>query len=159
MKIELTKEQYLNLLKLVYLGEWMANAHRTEDRIEKYENSLSQIFSYAKEFGFNDYADDEEVGDNKIYPTRKFEEETDVHKLHEEYDNDTFWDELIDRLRDRDFFGSYGKEKIEKMTQDEYFNNLNKFADKWAEEFEKYDIGRLGIKRNIMNFFKNKNSA
>jgi len=154
MKIELTKEQYLNLLKLVYLGEWMANAHRTEDRIEKYENSLSQILSYAKDFGFSDYADDEEVGDGRIYPTRKFEEETGVHDLHDEYDEDTFWDELIDRLKGRDFFKHYKKEELEKMTQDEYFDNLGKFTDKWEEEFEKHGIDRLKIKRSIMEFFK-----
>ena len=31
MQIEFDKKQYEILLKLVYLGNWMANAHRTED--------------------------------------------------------------------------------------------------------------------------------
>jgi len=42
MKIELTKEQYKNLIKLVYLGNWIVNSIRSgeedDKRIEKYEN-------------------------------------------------------------------------------------------------------------------------
>ena len=37
MKINFTKKQYEDLVKLVYLGTWMINAHRTDDIVEKYE--------------------------------------------------------------------------------------------------------------------------
>ena len=52
MKINFTKKQFENLLKLVYLGEWMANAHKTDDIIEKYREMLFYVFSFAEEFGF-----------------------------------------------------------------------------------------------------------
>ena len=121
MKIAFTKKQFENLLKMVYLGNWMANAHRTDDTIEKYEDLEYYIFSFAKDFGFKEYADDEKVGDGKFYPTCVFEEETDINKLHDEYDNDTFWNEIVDRLAERDFVRKYGIDKIQKMSREERF--------------------------------------
>jgi len=148
-KIELTKEQFKALLKLVYLGNWLANANRDgspeNPRLKEYEAIENYIFSFAKEFGFGEYVDDEEAGKSKFYPTRMFEEETDIQKLIEEYDEETFWDELIDRLGDRDFFRHYSKDEIKKMTQEERFEKLYEFIDKWADEINERGIERLKI--------------
>ncbi len=147
MKIEFTKEQFENLMKLVYLGNWMANAHRMDDRIEKYEDLESYIFSFAKDFGLEKYADDEKVGDGKFYPTMSFVEETDVHDLHHEYDDDTFWNELPDRLGERDFFEKYSKEERGKMTQEEHFLKMQECIIAWEDELEEYGIERLEVKK------------
>ncbi|MFC1612955.1 hypothetical protein ACFL23_01350 [Patescibacteria group bacterium] len=145
MKINFTKKQFENLLKLVYLGAWMANAHRTDDRIKKYDNLEHYIFSFAKEFGFEEYVDNEAVGDGEFYPTRVFEEDTDVHQLHDEYDDETFWDEIIDRMAHRDFIRKYGIDKIQKMGREERWEKLGEFEDKYADEIDKNGIDRLEI--------------
>ncbi len=145
MKINFTKKQFENLLKLVYLGEWMANAHKTDDVIEKYREMLFYVFSFANEFGFEEYVDNEKVNNGKSYPTRFFEEETDVNELHDEYDDDTFWDELIDRLAHRDLIKEFGIEKVGKMDRKERFTRLCRAEEKYVDEIEKYGIERLGI--------------
>ena len=147
MKIEFTKEQYEDLMKLVYLGNWMANAHRTDDIIEKYEDLESYVFSFAKDFGLEKYADDEKVGDGKFYPTMAFTEETDVHDLHHEYDDETFWSELSERLGERDFFNKYSKEEWEKMTEEERMLKRDECDIKWEEELESSGVERLEIKK------------
>ena len=128
MNIELTKAQFLALLKAVYLGNWIANANRdgstADPRKKEYEAIEDYIFSFAKQFGFSEFVDDEDVGEGKFFPTRKFEEETDVDELHDEYDEETFWDELIDRLGERDFYRRYSKGEIKKMNRDERFEEL-----------------------------------
>ena len=49
MKIELSRDEYLNLVKLVYLGNWVVNAIRTED-FDTGANEIEQkILSYAKD--------------------------------------------------------------------------------------------------------------
>src|SRR3989344_1830579 len=148
-KIEFTKEQFKALLKLVYLGNWLANAQRDgsneNPNLEEYEAIENYIFSFAKQFGLSEYVDDEEAAKGKFYPTRVFEEETDIQKLIEEYDEEIFWDELIDRMGDRDFFRHYSKVEIQKMTQDERFKNLYEFIDKWADEINKHGIERIKI--------------
>jgi len=146
MKIEFTKKQFKSLLKLAYLGNWMANANRTDDMIKEYEDLEDYIFSFAKDFGFKKYVDDEDADQGKFFPTRLFEENTDVSKLHEEYDDATFWDEIIDRLTDRDFFRKYGVDKIKKMDRNERWEKLFEFEKKYADEFRKYGIERLEIR-------------
>lgn len=143
MKIGLTKEQFEALLKLVYLGNWLANANRVDDKKKEYEEIEDYIFSFAKQFGFDEYVDDEEAEKGKFYPTRKFEEEIDIQELIDEYDEETFWDELIDRLGERDFYQYYSQDEIQKMTQEERFGKICEFEEKWGEEFEKYGIERL----------------
>lgn len=145
MKIEFTKEQFENLMKLVYLGNWMANASRTDDTIEKYENIEDYVFSHAKDFGLEKYVDDEDAKDGKFYPTRFFEEETDVDDLRDEYEDETFWSELPDRLGERDFFKKYSQEEIEKMSRDERFLKVQECIIKWEEELENNGIDRLEI--------------
>ncbi|MFH1938305.1 MAG: hypothetical protein ABIJ60_02100 [Patescibacteria group bacterium] len=134
IKISFTKKQFEILLKLVYLGNWMANANRTgalDDPMKKeYEEIDNYIFSLAKQFGLDEYVDDEDAADNRFYPTRKFEEETDVNQLHEEYDEEIFWAEIIDRLGDRDFFQHYSKKEIKKMSREERFKKIYEFIDK-----------------------------
>lgn len=149
-KIYFTREQFEALLKLVYLGNWVANANRDgspeNPRKEEYEKLENYIFSFAKQFGFGEYVDDEEVGKGNFYPTRTFEEETDVRKFIEEYDEETFWDEIIDRLGERDFYQHYSEDEIQKMSQEERFKKLYEFIDKWAEEINENGIERMRVK-------------
>ncbi len=150
--IELSKEQFFALLKAVYLGNWMANAHRdgsAEDPIiREYEDISDFIFSQAPKFGFKEYVIHERGDGKRHYPTRYFEEGTDVDKLHDEYDKENFWDELVDILGRRDFFRHYGRERIEKMGRDERFKKLYEFIDKWEDEVGEYGIERLDIKND-----------
>jgi hypothetical protein len=146
MKINFTKKQYEDLVKLVYLGTWMVNAHRTDDRVEKYEDLEQYLLSFYKEFGMENFIlFDEEL--KRFFPTKEFEEETDVEQYIDEYNNDIFWEELIDRLARRDFIREYGEENVLKMTWEERFEKEQPFIDKYDEEFEKNGIENLDIKR------------
>lgn len=146
MKINFTKKQYEDLVKLVYLGTWMVNAHRTDDRVEKYEELEQYILSFYKDFGMENFIlFDEEL--KRFFPTKEFEEETDVEQYKDEYNNDIFWEELIDRLARRDFIRAYGEENLLKMTWEERFEKEQPFIDKYDEEFEKNGIENLDIKK------------
>jgi hypothetical protein len=147
--VEFTKEQFLTLMKAVYLGNWMANANRNgseeDPHIEEYENIEDYIFSFAPQFGLNQYVDLEYSSEGKYFPTRLFEEATDINKLQDEYDEEVFWSELPDSLGDRDFYNKYSQEDWSKMTQDGRFLRLQECIIKWEEELIKNGIERLGI--------------
>ncbi|MCL4352908.1 hypothetical protein M1615_00335 [Patescibacteria group bacterium] len=143
--ITLTRAQFKALLKAVYLGNWMANAYSTDKFKKDYERAEDLIFSHCPKFGFRKYMDHEQSDGNRYYPTSYFEEETDVHKVHEEYDENTFWDELAERLGERDFFEQYSKEEIKKMSREEYFKRMTECVDYYHEEFEKLGLDRLRL--------------
>ncbi|MDO8668642.1 MAG: hypothetical protein Q7K35_06205 [bacterium] len=147
MKINLTKNQYLALMKLVYLGNWLANASRLQDeQIKEYEEMEGYIFSFAEEFGCNRYVEHEPEDDARYFPTRYFEEEAEVRGLIEDYDNEIFWQEAVDRFGDRDFIKKYGREEIEKMDRDERFIKIMECQEKYEKEFEENGIERMEIK-------------
>ena len=47
MKIELTEQQYRYLLDLVYIGNWVMNSTREDDRIQEYDQVESLVFSHC----------------------------------------------------------------------------------------------------------------
>jgi len=154
-KIELTKEQFLTLMKVVYLGNWMANANRTggkdDPNVKEYEEISDYIFSLASRFDLEKYISHEAEDGDKYFLTNEFEEKTDVHRLHEDYDEETFWDELPERLGERDFYRMYSKEDWKKMTRDERFIKLQECIIKWEEEVDNNGIEKLEIvdRKNI----------
>jgi hypothetical protein len=154
MKILFTKDQYLKLLKLVYLGNWMINAIRSgakgDEIMKEYDELEQYIFSFAKEFGFEKYIEfDKKLG--KFYPTADFEDNTDVDKYKEEYDDDTFWDSLMYKLSWRDFVNKYGMETINKMSIKERIEKEQPFLDKWADEIDKHGVQRIDINQDKTN--------
>ncbi len=145
MKINFTKKQFEVLLKLVYMGNWVVNAHRTgredDKRIEKYEEMQKYLLSFAKEFGLEKYVD---IDDEEVYPSRELEED-ETDELIDEYDNETFWEELIYRFMRRDFVREYGEEEISKMDTMERIKKDHPFLEKYQDEIYNYGIDRLEI--------------
>ncbi len=143
MKINLTKKQYQALAKTVYLGNWMANAHRTgregDERLEEYNKISDYIFSLAPEFGFSEhYEHDLEHNDEEGF-------NTEVSRLYEEYDEEAFWDSLADELGKRDFFAKYLERERKEMSKEEHFEKLMECIDKYEDEFVENGLERLKI--------------
>lgn len=146
MKINLTKKQYEALAKTVYLGNWMANAQRTgapdDPQYKEYNDIADYIYSFAKDLGFPcDFEAGLEFSDGE-------EEAPEATRLHEEYDEQNFWEEISDRLGERDFHKKYSDEEREKMTDSEYFIKLQECIIVWEEEMENYGVERLKLPNN-----------
>jgi hypothetical protein len=154
MEIKLTKEQYENLIKLVYLGNWMINAIRSgaegDEQIEKYNEIEQYIFYFAKDVGLEKYIEFDKKY-NKFFPTAEFEENPEIEQYRQDYDEEIFWQELADRLGSRDFIRKYGEEAIEKMDPEERFLKEQEFIIQYEEEFEKNGIENLELLRKTLN--------
>lgn len=152
MEIKLTKEQYKNLIKLVYLGNWMVNAIRSgnkeDPQIEKYNEIEQYIFSFAKDFGLEKYVEYVEEF-KEFFPTREFEDDPEIEKYINDYDEETFWEELIHRLSWRDFIRTYGKEAVEKMDIEERIEKGFPFEEKYRQEFAKNGLNNLEVLKRL----------
>ena len=127
MKIFFTKKQYETLIKMAYLGSWLANACRTGDDGDMEIEEIEQyIYSFAKDFRLEDLLEQSESG--SIYPTRAFEENLDTYI--DEYNDENFWDELVHSLARRDFVEHYGKDVVSKMEMSELFEKEELFIQK-----------------------------
>jgi len=144
IKIELTREQYKELIKLVYLGEWLANAHCISREDEKFNDIANYIYSYAADFGLEDLVEYDRKS-REYYPTAEFDEDPEVRQFIDKYNNENFWDELTNRMAVRDFVRKYGKAAINKMTWEERIEKEDPFIEKYQEEFAENGLMNLGI--------------
>ncbi len=147
MKIEFTREEYKCLLDMLYIAEWILNAHKVEDdpRTEAHGELEQKIYSYAKDMGFEDlieYAADH----GKHYPTRKYEETGSPMKFIEEFENEIFWEELISRLADRDLIRQVGGvENLSKLSFAERIEKTLPLEEKYSSEFEERGLDGVSI--------------
>lgn len=143
MTIDFTRDQFENLLKLVYLGGWMINGVRTEDeRVKKFHDIEQYLYSFAKDQDLESFVAYDTARKSYI-PT--LETGSDVEAYKEEYDSEVFWDELIQRLSMRDFLRLYG-ERTEKMGMQEQSRNRHQIIEKYIREFEEYGVDTIAVK-------------
>lgn len=138
MKIELTKEQYKNLVDLVQLGDWLINATRNKT-IEKYDQTVQLIFSHSKEFSFNNM---DFQRDFNLYELKPNYEEK-LHKYIDEYDDYTFWEQLSMKLAERDFLRQVGPRRF----TEEHMELKDEIEEKYLKEFEKNGLKNIELKK------------
>ena len=51
MQLELTEKEFRRLLDMVYIGNWILNSCRDDDRFEDYDNLEEKLFSLCPEHG------------------------------------------------------------------------------------------------------------
>lgn len=141
--VELTRGQFLALLKTVYLGENMANGFRIgEERLQEFIEIRHTVLALAKKLGFNDLVEyDEELKD--YFPTKEFDEAMDP--LIDDFENESFWEELSYRLALRDLLREFGEKRLKRMARMKYAQELFERQDKYAEEGRTHGLDRLEI--------------
>jgi len=143
MKIDFTNKQYIQLLKILYLGTWMTDAFNAEPSGEC-DDLEQHVLSFASDFGFKDHvAYDENL---KTYScTGEFQKSSGVTQMIGQYDEDVFWYELTHRMAERDFIRVYGTEPIGKMSIEERFERQDEYIKWYEEEFGINGIEHLAV--------------
>ena len=101
MNIELTEQQYRYLLDLVYIGNWVLNSVRENDRIQEYDQVESLIFSHAPAHGMRKLV---ERLDGQIIPSRAFADGG-IHEAIADYEDVAFYEILAEEMALRDMDG------------------------------------------------------
>ena len=98
MNLEMNNKQFRRLLDLVYIGNWILNSTRGEDRFADYDEVESLVFAKAILEGMPSLA---ELYQGEIVPSRSFVEGG-IHEAIAEYENNVFFDILAEDLARRD---------------------------------------------------------
>ena len=98
MNLELSKKQFRRLMDLVYIGNWILNSTRGDQRFTDYDEVESLIFGRAALEGMPGLA---ELYQGEIVPSRAFVEGG-IHEAIMEYENNVFFDILAEDLARRD---------------------------------------------------------
>ena len=98
MQLELSKKEFRRLLDMVYIGNWILNSTRGEDRFQDYDHVESLLFDKARQEGMGILA---ETYRGQTIPSRAFVEGG-IHEAIMEYENNVFFDILAEDLARRD---------------------------------------------------------
>ena len=94
MKLELTQKQFRRLLDMAYIGNWILNSTRGEDRFADYDKVESILFQKAKELGMDALT---EYWRGEAVPSQAFAEGG-IHEAIIDYENNVFFDILAEDL-------------------------------------------------------------
>ena len=133
MYLELSKKEFRRLLDLVYIGNWILNSTREDDRIPDYDDLESKIFSYCTTCGLSSLA---EPWNGTIIPSKAFEDGG-IHEAIMDYEDTVFFEILAEELARRDM----NYEPIGKENYDELVERMNAYIT----EFEEHGTDNLLI--------------
>ena len=136
MNFELSEKEFRRLLDLVYIGNWILNSTRGDDRFEDYDLLQERFFALA---GKNDMKALVESYMGHYFPSRAYEEGG-IHEAIADYEDAVFFDILAEELSRRDM-AEEGRDQ-EDMT--ELTNRMNDYLD----EFEKNGVDRLTVEES-----------
>jgi hypothetical protein len=147
MQIEITKEEYRNLLDVLDMADWMMHAHKTEQdpSTERLDRIIQKFYALARDLGQSRLIT-YDTATKEFHPTRDFDSETESRRFIDEFTDDSFWDELIHRLTDRDLarrLGGY--EQLDKLAMNERFSLEGPVIEHYANEFDANGVDRLEI--------------
>ena len=133
MKIELTEQQYRYLLDLVYIGNWVINSTRENDRIKEYDQVESLVFSHCLQHKMSKLV---ELYQGELIPSRRFADGG-IHDAIEHYEDIIFYEILAEELALRDMDG-------EPLTRENYGALLERI-DTYLSEFDRNGTNNISV--------------
>ena len=133
MEVQLTEKQFRRLLDLVYIGNWVLNSTRGEDRIRDYDQVESLLFSHCLDHGMTSLV---ELYDGEIIPSRAFAEGG-IHEAIMAYEDVTFFEILAEELALRDL-------DAERATEENYDEVMDRM-EQYMGEFEAHGTENINV--------------
>lgn len=133
MQLELSKKEFRRLLDMAYIGNWILNSTRGEDRFQDYDHVESLLFEKARQEGMGILA---ETYRGHTIPSRAFVEGG-IHEAIMEYENNVFFDILAEDLARRDM----NYVPIDESNQQELMERMDAYID----EFEAHGTENITI--------------
>ena len=131
MQLEMSNKQFRRLLDLVYIGNWVLNSTRGDERFQDYDQVESLLFAKAALEGMPQLA---ELYQGEIVPSKAFVEGG-IHEAIMEYENNVFFDILAEDLARRDMDDA----PIDESNYDELTSRI----DAYIAEFEQHGTDNI----------------
>ena len=116
MKIELTSKEFRRLLDLVYIGNWVLNSTRGDDRFQDYDDLESKIFALSPALS--------ESWNGTTVPSRAYAEGG-IHEAIAYYEDNVFYEILAEELSRRDM----DYPEITAENYDEIMNRMQQYME------------------------------
>ena len=126
MTIDLTPKEFRLLLDLVYIGNWVLNSTRGENRFQAYDDLESKIFALRPKLS--------QLWNGTVVPSRAYAEGG-IHDAIAFYEDNVFYEILAEELSRRDM-------DYPEITDDNYSEIISRM-DRYMTEFEHSGVDHL----------------
>ena len=133
MELNMTEKQFRRLLDLVYIGNWVLNSTRGDDRIRQYDQVESLIFSYCLSHGMAGLT---ELYQGELIPSRAFADGG-IHEAIMAYEDTMFFEILAQELALRDMDSD--------APTPENVDELRERMDTYLGEFEQHGTDNITV--------------
>lgn len=133
MELKMTEKQFRRLLDLVYIGNWVLNSTRGDDRIKEYDQVESLVFAHCLDHGMAPLT---ELYQGELIPSRAFADGG-IHEAIEQYEDTIFYELLAEELALRDLDG-------QPLTRENY-DALMARIDAYLSEFDEHGTDRVTV--------------
>ena len=133
MQIDLTKKEFRRLLALVYIGNWILNSTRGDDRIPDYDNLESKLFALCRGTPMAALV---EEWDGAAVPSQAFADGG-IHEAIADYEDTVFFDILAEELARRDM-------EYAPISKENYDELVSRMED-YIEEFEAHGAEHISV--------------
>lgn len=131
MQIDLTTREFRRLLDLVYIGNWVLNSIRGDDRFADYDHVESKLFGLCQGTGMQALV---EKWEDEDVPSRAFAEGG-IHEAIAFYEDAVFYEILAEELSRRDM-------EYPDITQENYDEIMGRM-ERYMEEFRLSGVDKL----------------
>ncbi len=133
MQIDLTEKEFRRLLDLVYIGNWILNSTRGDDRIPDYDNLESKLFALCRGTPMAALV---EEWDGAAVPSQAFADGG-IHEAIADYEDTVFFDILAEELARRDM-------EYAPISKENYDELVSRMED-YIEEFEAHGAEHISV--------------
>lgn len=133
MQIDLSKKEFRRLLDMVYIGNWILNSTRGDDRFADYDDLESSLFALCREQGMDTLVERYEGTD---VPSRAFSDGG-IHEAIMDYEDTVFYEILAEELARRDM-------EYQPVSNDNYEELVSRMDD-YIAEFEAHGTDNILI--------------
>ena len=146
MKVEISRRDYVALMTVLEIADWILHAYRTDDPPETAPvRALEQkVLALAEQFGCGELVE-YDAKEKRWWVTREFDETSDALQYLQEFESDNFWEQLSDRLVERDLVRQLGESACKRLDPEELEEREGPYRTLYAEEFLSHGVGRLEI--------------
>ena len=131
MQIDLTNKEFRRLLDLAYIGNWILNSTRGDDRFEDYDNLESKLFGLCRDHKMDILVENW----NGIDVPSKAYVEGGIHEAIAFYEDNVFYEILAEELSRRDM-------EYPEITADNYDEIIGRM-DCYRSEFQASGVDNL----------------
>lgn len=133
MNIDLSEKEFRHLLDMVYIGNWILNSARGDDRFEDYDLLQEKLFALCPSHGMRSLV---QSWQGHIFPSRAYEDGG-IHEAIADYEDAVFYNILAEELARRDL----GLE----LCDPEDFTELTARMEEYMAEFERNGLNTINI--------------